>query len=78
MSRVIIVALALAGCGAQLTTTQRTDLATETQRCLVNERAIVERTGTTEEQDRADLAAERARCDAARAAIVAPRDGGTP
>ena len=45
-------------------------LAVETQRCLANERAIVDRPDTTEEQDRADLASERSRCDAARAAIV--------
>jgi len=60
----------LVGCGAQLSSTQRTTLATETQRCLLNERAIVDRTGTSAEQDASDLAAERARCDAARAAIV--------
>lgn len=62
-------AIALSGCGAQLTSAQRTALAVETQLCIANERAIVDRQGTTEEDDRADLAAERARCDAARAAI---------
>jgi hypothetical protein len=70
---VVLLALAVStitACGAQLTSEQRTALAIETQRCVVNERAIVDRVGTTEEQDRADLAAERARCDAARAAIT--------
>jgi Tfp pilus assembly protein PilV len=41
--------------------------------CIANERAIVDREGTSREQDAADLAAERARCDAALAAI-----GGEP
>ena len=71
---VLVLALAagpvLVGCGAQLTASQREALAVETQRCLANERAIVDRPDTTDEQDRADLAAERSRCDAARAAIV--------
>ena len=71
---VLVLALAagpvLVGCGAQLTASQREALAVETQRCVANERAIVDRPDTTEEQDRADLAAERSRCDAARAAIV--------
>lgn len=58
------------GCGAQLTDPQRVALTVETQRCLLTEREIIDRAGTTEEQDRADLAIERARCDAARAAIV--------
>ena len=73
-SMLLVLALAagpvLVGCGAQLTASQREALAVETQRCVANERAIVDRTDTTEEQDRADLAAERSRCDAARAAIV--------
>ena len=71
---VLVLALAagpvLVGCGAQLTASQREALAVETQRCVANERAIVDRPDTTDEQDRADLAAERSRCDAARAAIV--------
>ena len=66
----LLLSVGLAGCGAQLTTQQRTDLATETQRCLIAEREIVDSVGTTAAQDAADLAAERARCDAARAAIV--------
>lgn len=72
---IVAGALAASGCGAQLTDSQHAALAIETQRCLVNEREIVDRPGTSEEQDRADLAAERARCDAARAMIV---NGGTP
>lgn len=59
------------GCGASPET--RAAYAAETERCIANERAIVDRTGTTEAQDREDLATERARCDAARAAI-----GGAP
>lgn len=71
---VLLVAFALpllSSCGgAQLSAEQRTALAVETQLCVSNERAIVDRQGTTEEQDRADLAAERARCDAARERIT--------
>lgn len=74
---VLLIALALpvlTSCGgAQLSAEQRTALAIETQLCITNERAIVERQGTTEEQDRADLAAERDRCDEARQRIT----GGT-
>jgi len=70
MLLVLALGAATVGCGAQLTASQREALAVETQRCLANERAIVDRPDTTEEQDRADLAAERSRCDAARAAIV--------
>ncbi len=62
-----VAALALlAGCGA-------TPYATETARCAANEEVIVQRTGTTAEQDELDMAAERARCDEALAAL---RDGG--
>lgn len=69
---VLLVALGVAasGCGAQLTAEQRTAYAIRTQLCLAQERAIVDRQGTTEEQDAADLAASRAQCDADRAAIV--------
>ena len=42
----------------------------EVARCIANEQAIIDRTGTTEEQDYADLIAERDRCDAALASIV--------
>lgn len=69
-------ALAFSSCGGpQLTADQRTALAIETQRCIVNERAIVDRVGSSREDDERDLAAERARCDAARDAIA---NGGTP
>jgi hypothetical protein len=57
-----------AGCGGA-STEVRTAYAIEQAACLAHERAIVDRAGTTEEQDRADLAAERARCDAALFAI---------
>lgn len=57
-----------AGCGAA-STEVRTAYAIEQAACIAHERAIVDRAGTTEEQDRADLAAERARCDAALFAI---------
>jgi hypothetical protein len=60
------------GCGGATGAT-RTDYAVEQGHCIANERAIVDRTGTTLEQDQADLATERHRCDAALAAI-----GGAP
>lgn len=41
----------------------------EQARCYQNERDIIDRQGTTEEQDYADMAAERERCAAALAAI---------
>ena len=66
----LVVAGTLQGCGAQLTATQRERLAVETQRCLMAERDIVDRPGTTRAQDEADLRVERLRCDTARAAIV--------
>jgi hypothetical protein len=57
----------MAGCGASAEV--RSAYSIETMRCIANERAIVDRQGTTEEQDRADLEIERSRCDAALAAI---------
>ena len=60
------------GCGAATPET-RSAYAVEALTCIANERAIVERQGTTEEQDRTDLVLERARCDAALATI-----GGAP
>jgi hypothetical protein len=66
-----IVALACAaflhGCGASAET--RNAYALEQARCYANERAIVDRSDSTEAQDRADWALERARCDAALLAI---------
>jgi len=53
----------LPGCGASAEL--RTRYATEVARCVANERAIVDRQGTSYEQDRDDLDVERARCNAA-------------
>ena len=39
--------------------------ATEVAHCIANERAIIDRQGTSYEQDRDDLDVERARCNAA-------------
>jgi hypothetical protein len=61
------VAFACSGCGAA-SSEQRSAYAIEQARCIANERAIVDRV-STEEEDRRDLAAERARCDAALDAI---------
>lgn len=61
----------LASCGANERV--RVAYASEVALCIANERAIIDREGTTREQDEADLAAERARCDAALVAI-----GGAP
>jgi hypothetical protein len=47
----------------------RTAYATEVARCIANERSIVDRVGTSAEQDQTDLEAERTRCDAALATI---------
>lgn len=47
-----------AGCGPSLASIEA-----ETVRCEAEARAIVERTGTTEEEDLTDLAALRARCE---------------
>ncbi len=43
----------------------RTAYAVEQARCIAHERAFVDRAGSTEADDRADLAAERERCDEA-------------
>lgn len=61
--RAIVLACALcSGCAA--TTAQvRAAYAAETAQCAFNERAIVSRPSTPEEDAR-DLAIERARCDA--------------
>jgi hypothetical protein len=61
----------LPGCGASAEL--RTRYATEVARCIANERAIVDRQGTSYEQDLEDLDAERARCNAALESI-----GGAP
>lgn len=57
------------GCGPAVTPEVRSAYAIEQARCVENEEAIVARPGTTEAEDRAALDAERARCDAALAAI---------
>lgn len=62
--------LALDGCGGASAET-RARYSLEAARCVANERSIVDREGTTEAQDRADMTAERARCDAALAEIEA-------
>jgi hypothetical protein len=64
----VVLVLAFVGCGGA-SDALRAAYATEAARCVANERAIVDRQGTTEEQDRADLALERTRCDAALAGI---------
>jgi hypothetical protein len=53
----------LPACGAS--DAMRAAYAEEVARCTLNERAIVAREGTTEEEDAAALELERARCDAA-------------
>lgn len=63
---------ATVGCGGATGVT-RTSYALEEARCVSNERVIVDRANTTREQDETDLAAERARCDAALAAIGGAR-----
>ena len=50
------------GCGAAEV---RLRYGAEAALCAANERAIVDRTGTTEAEDLEALALERARCDAA-------------
>jgi len=64
----VMAVAVMAGCGGP-NSNIRALYAAEVQRCIANERAIVDRVGTTREQDEADLAAERARCDAALSAI---------
>ncbi len=58
----------LASCGGASTAT-RSAYAVEVTHCTSNERTIVDRAGTTAEQDQHDLLVERARCDAALHAI---------
>lgn len=73
MTRIALLAALLTACSGP-TAAVRTAYSVEVAHCIANERAIVDRQGTTEEQDRADLAAERARCDAA---LSAAEHGGT-
>lgn len=69
--RSALILILLTGCGASAELRAR--YATEVARCTANERAIVDRVGTSFEEDQRDLLTERARCDAALAAI-----GGAP
>lgn len=62
-------------CSPSVSTQTRVNYAMEAARCDENERAIIAREDTTLEEDTAAMAAERIRCDEARAAIL---DGGTP
>lgn len=71
MKTLLILSALVAGCGASAELRAR--YATETTRCIANERAIIDRQGTTYEQDREDLDVERARCNAALESI-----GGAP
>jgi len=69
--RAALVALLLTGCVASAELRAR--YATEVARCTANERAIVDRQGTSFEEDQRDLLLERNRCDAALAAIEGGR-----
>lgn len=64
-----LLGVTLSGCG-HMSDAARVAYATEQAHCIANQRAIVERTGTTAEQDEADFDAEVARCDAALAEIA--------
>jgi hypothetical protein len=61
----LILSALIVGCGATVSADVRHRYATETARCIANERAIIDRQGTSYEQDRDDLDVERARCNAA-------------
>ena len=67
----LYVAAVVGGCGASAELRAR--YSTEVARCIANERAIVDRPGTSFDEDQRDLLVERSRCDAALAAI-----GGVP
>lgn len=67
LAAILLLALVV-GCGPTLGQT-RARYEAEVTHCIDSEQAIVARTGTTADQDAADLAAERARCDAALAGI---------
>jgi hypothetical protein len=58
---VLVVTGAIAGCGASLEV--RTDYALEQARCIRNQQEIVDRPGTTYDQDYEDMVAEVARCN---------------
>lgn len=61
----LILSALIVGCGATVSAEVRHRYAVEVARCVSNERTIVDRQGTSYEQDRDDLDVERARCNAA-------------
>lgn len=63
-----IMCVLFLACGG-LSSEQRIAYSAEVARCIQNERAIIDRQGTTLEEDERDLAVERARCDDALASI---------
>jgi hypothetical protein len=67
LALVFAFGMTLPACGAS--DAMRAAYAEEVARCTLNERAIVAREGTTEEQDAQALELERARCDAALRAV---------
>lgn len=62
LALVFAAGVSLPACGAS--DAMRAAYAEEVARCTLNERAIVAREGTTEEEDMQALELERARCDA--------------
>lgn len=66
---VVGFALLLAGATCNASKDTRRRYMEEVARCTANERMIVRREDSTFQEDEADLAAERARCDAALIAI---------
>ena len=66
---VLGLGLILAGATCKASPATRNRYMEEVARCTANERAIVDREGTTRQQDEDDLKNERARCDAALIAI---------
>lgn len=74
---VIGIFIGCMSCGPSVSTQTRVDYALEVAHCDEEERAIIARQGTTREEDTAAMAAERVRCDEARAALLhAGVDGG--
>lgn len=71
MKRIALVLVLVSGCGAT-TAEVRARYAAEVAQCAFNERAIVSRP-TTPEEDARDLAIERARCDQALRQIAGVR-----
>lgn len=63
----LLLVASAAGCGASTST--RAAYALEQGRCIANERSVIDREGTSYEDDQRALQEERARCDAALRAI---------